>query len=270
MCACVVFASRMGQFAGAISVNGSVRLEASRFESNVAQSSGGAVLVHSRGSVELLSSTFEENSVSSGGVIGFGITNLGGRVQCDLFDCIEVCTDCESEPTLAPTQPSVSPSSHDGGRASSPPSSQQSTRPPNKRRKDVMPAPTVTIIITLVVSLLLLCIGASYWRRRGRGQQQSGDEERQHRYSMINLPRDASSLDTFDEESERSQLDSSINWSLLENWPAPVLIVDHDMRIKSWSSGKFASSATGRIAVRAFLLIKIVCCCSLSFLLSGA
>ena len=255
----------MGQFAGAISVNGSVRLEASRFESNVAQSSGGAVLVHSRGSVELLSSTFEENSVSSGGVIGFGITNLGGRVQCDSFDCIEVCTDCESEPTLAPTQPSVSPLLHDDGRASS----QQSTRPPNERRKGVSYALMATIIFSVSLPVALIRIGARYWRRRGRGQQQFGDEDRQYGYSMVNLHHDNSSSEAGHQESQRSKTDSPINWSLLENAPAPVLIVDQDMRIKSWSSGKFASSATER-PFGHFLLMKIVYCSPSFLLLSGA
>ena len=220
---------RTGQSGGGLSLNGSVALEASRFESNIARDNGGAILVHGGGTVKLLSSTFEENSAPSGGLVGLGIANLGGDVLCDQFDCIEVCTYCE---------PVVSPLSNDDG-ASSPPVSQPSSKPPDHKDVQVIVTQYIAGATVIIASFCtIVCIGMRSWRRRRGGQRQSGDEDLQCGYEMI--IRDAT--DTGDEQSQRSQpfqLDSRSDWSLLENAPAPILIVDHDLRIKAWSSGEF-------------------------------
>ena len=244
--------SNSASWGGAVAVGDNTTLTAATatieqcsLTSNAAASNAAALVVRKSGIADLVNSVFRSNNVGDGADDGVGIVNLNGQVRCSMIGCLSICTVCRDEDDEPTPQPAVQ----------------------NHKRKTPETESTSFIIGGILFMFGLLgsltvarrCRNSSHGgHRSGDGQQQS-DDEGQYRYSMINLRHDAN-LDTDDEHNERSQLDSQINWPLLENASAPILIVDHGMRIKSWSSGKIVSSPPQRLFGRRFDCLLLACC----------
>ena len=68
------------------------------------QAVGGAVLLRKGSLLDLSQSSFASNFANYSHDDGFGIVSLGGKVQCDAFGCLPVCTSCSALPlTPQPT-----------------------------------------------------------------------------------------------------------------------------------------------------------------------
>lgn len=112
--------SNYASFGGAVFADNAshVDISTSRFESNRAQV-GAAAVVSASGTIALTNSVFESNFAISNDSDGVGIVNFGGNVECDTTRCLQVCTLCGNKAEffdggkLPPPQPATHTASGD-------------------------------------------------------------------------------------------------------------------------------------------------------------
>ena len=232
-------------------------IRASRFESNSADAVGGAIVVHRDGTLELVDSLFASNVAGNETDDGVGVVNLGGQLFCDTHGCLSVCTACRDEteepsPSPAPVAmmpvPTV-PVTMPWARGSMPPTRRAETR------KSWPLIGTCAVVSTFL--LLVVIVGTWVHRRTpttcfAREVYTAQPTQEDSRWGIqLNLNSDAHQdllMPTFSRDdsaargdgsvasSEVSRDDSGYSSAMISS-PAPIFVVNRDMRVKEWSPG---------------------------------
>ena len=217
------------------------------------------------GAVGLSHSVFVSNDAN--GSASEGITNLGGRVQCDPTECLPVCTSCRDGATPLPLEYDVD---------ELPPA-----RWDDKERTSLAPDLLVYALVTSVALVLLVVVAV--WRRgqcatSGPTEQQTTEVEMGDRVPTKPLPFDYTAVSRVDDagwssaqaeeplasrdgnppssiSSASTSVPLSVNPCLddetparhreltmnffvaLRSSPALIFVVDTEMQIVLWSRG---------------------------------
>ena len=232
--------------------------------SNTAFGGGAALLVLKDGIADLINSVFQSN-VGNDGDDGVGVVNLNGQLQCDVaIGCLPVCTVCRDEevPSLPPTRPPVI---------------QVTATPTDATMSHTVESGGLTTAQTFVISALcafffLACLTiAEQPCRLPEGEESAGveanllqsplmDRDRleqsrtntavnidgiatEHSSANKNPPTASRSPNQNEKEVELAETRSEtrnrvpLPWSAIESSPAPIFVIDGEMRITSWSQG---------------------------------
>jgi hypothetical protein len=244
--------SNSAVWGGAVSVRGNSSLPAAGCATTLDKCvltlntawSGAALLVHRGGIAYLVNSLFQFN-VGNDTDDGVGIMNLHGQVQCDpTIGCLPVCTVCQDEeaPTTMPTYGTIRTQTQES---------------------DGSAAPTFALVALstlcfMIIALWLIwrCVGRPLWRRnfgrdanRPRGEGNEGVEVNLLRLPLLQIGDATAEHNSANEDAlttarspNAEQLSHTGNrvplpWSAIGSSPAPIFVINREMRIVSWSQG---------------------------------
>ena len=172
-------------------------------------------MVHAGGAIELSHSTFEENFDAESDLIdGIGIANLGGMVQCDTSDCLRVCTLCRGDDEQVSW--------------TRPPAQQPVTAASTKNQ----PASRFLLWAGLA-GLISIISMVAVWQYRIRGVGPAFTVSEAERTTI----EDGTLSDHLVDQATNTGAIELVLCSVMKSSPAPIIVVDRDMRIKLWSCG---------------------------------
>ena len=232
--------------------NSAVHIRDSMFESNRAKTLGAAVLAQNGDLLILIRSSFESNFVESNFTardadVGVGIVvNVGMRVQCDMDDCLQVCTACrdpQNTPTLQPTSPAVTMMPTDSWDE---PSNTEQTESKHHSLWSLSAGALIGAIFFLAVGTT---IRRRWWCKLHLFDRQDDDatvsEDLDTTALVTSLLADGDLAQSLEDGSRSLQsiemmgtTNSSVPHSILSSSPAPIIVVDGELRITIWSPGK--------------------------------
>ena len=178
---------------------------------------GGAVLVLDDAEIDLVNSLFESNYDGSNyDASGVGVVSLGGQVQCDVEDCLPVCTSCLRE--------TVSPSPHPAA-------------PSTNEENATVP----TVIASTSALLVLVLVGLLTLRHRLNATSVTCHVGLEHAAASFELPDTISTLPLtrylLEDTSVHNPPDPHVSFELLRVSRAAIFVVDRSLRVELWSAG---------------------------------
>ena len=182
------------------------------------------MVVYRSGSIDLMNSVLFESNFANG-ASSVGIVNQGGQVQCDSNGCLEACTLCRpsvgDDDSLAPTIPQ-----HDA----------------------VKDAPWSVAVVAIGLAIVCIFIAAAVGIVLK--QKRSSRDTEQRRVVEMSEPMlthaetghggdgSVASMRANAQAAMAGAGSESDIRTLLRSSPAPIFVIDRDMRIISWSPGE--------------------------------
>ena len=188
------------------------------------------MLVLGGGTVDLVSTLFESNYDAKGS--GVGVVNLGGQVQCDVANCLPVCTRCLDDDweTLSPTsRPAASPTNE-----------QNATLP--------------TVVASVSTLFVLVLVGLWTMRHRlNTATSVTCDDglEQAPGPGTFELPDTIRTQQTLTShlldssvETPPNPRDPHVSFALLRGSRAAIFVVDRSLRVELWSAGNLVGRSS--------------------------